>query len=322
MEFLSPTNGTECTFEIHEERIATAHGRLASKRSRLITKPGDTGDISETTSDRSALQASSSKSRVAGFLVTRDFKDMLIAPDELAEFTQLSTTVVEQQLHIPFHSNFDRLKLCIGKLFDDVKELEWINVSERVHGLCIHDTITLTHTYPPGNVLVQWDASPKSDMMADAVVALLMQAEGGIAGIRMKPWCAEGDEGDGHNHSHCNGHSHDQRELEHASRKDLLRLVEELIREYYGKDNVVFEKVSAKAGEGEEGDRRAAVTIKRLAHPTCRAVVNVDGGAVETCEMASKGEDQGEEGESAAAVARVLGRLLSRAVQVSRPIKI
>ena len=294
VEFLSPTNGTLCRFEIHEERIATAYGRLATKRSRLAAKPH--GGIEGEGMPKQVPV--SSKSRVAGFLVTRDFKDIIIAPDELAEYTQLSTTVVEQQLHVPFHSNFDRLKLCVGKLFDDVQELAWKNISDRTHGLCIHQTVTLTHTYPPGNVLVQWDASPKSDMIADAVVALLMQAEGGISGVRMKPWCP------GHHNSEGESESIGQsRDMERAKREDLLHLVEELTKEYYGEENVTFDADSATA---LDGGSCVVVSVGQ-----CRAVLNVDDGVVEECTG----------GDDANVVHKVLGRLLTGAKQASGSIQ-
>ena len=312
VEFLDPTNGTECRFEIHEERIATAYGRLANKRSRLID-----ADL-----DRST--AVSSKSRVAGFLVTHDFEEKLIASDELSSFTQLSTTVVEQQLHVPFHSTFDRLRLCVGKLFDDVREIPWKNVSSRIHGLLIHSTVTLTHTYPPGNVLVQWNASPKADMMADAIVALLMQAEGGIPGIRMKPWCQEEEQTEPghHDHHNCNHGSKARnvvlQEISDANRANMLALLQNLVEDYFGKDDVRIE------GEHE----RRVVFLQRAALAPCRVILNMDTCAVEECAFiddAVKIEggatlDKETLDGSLADVEKHLQRLLSSAKQASMPI--
>jgi cleavage and polyadenylation specificity factor subunit 3 len=89
MDFCMPENGAVMRFVFNEERVIKTLGRLADKRARWESAP------------------------VAGLLVAGDFDDKLVAPDELEVFTQLSTTIVAQRLHVPFHSHFSRLQAFV-----------------------------------------------------------------------------------------------------------------------------------------------------------------------------------------------------------------
>jgi len=195
MDFFMPGNGVRVEFDFHEERMVKMLGRLADKRVRVQNAP------------------------VFGFLVSGGFDDKLVAPDELQDFTPLSTTVLAQRLHLPFHSRFERLKMFVGKMFEVEVVVDVPTGSTNFSGaassvsqgstiqrnsLKVLDEILLTHSYPPGEVLMEWRASPANDMIADAIVALLMQAEGGVSGVRISS-CV-------HHHHHHADHKHGEQE--------------------------------------------------------------------------------------------------------------
>jgi len=181
MDFCMPENGAVMRFVFNEERVVKILGRLADKRARWEGAP------------------------VAGLLVTGDFDDKLVAPDELEKFSQLSTTIIAQRLHVPFHSHFARLQAFVGKLFavevvtdgtsvgppsivlpgqvqkNSLKVCSfwcfvscldlWKPKTNFVAQMQVMDEIMLTHSYPPGSVLIEWRASPSADCVADAVVS-------------------------------------------------------------------------------------------------------------------------------------------------------
>lgn len=146
--------------------------------------------------------------------------------------TTVTTLQVKQQLHLPFHADFARLVSCVGKLFDvdAIEELETSDAKRKKNKMVVHDTVTLTHTVPPGRVLMEWEASPASDMIADAITSLLMQAEGSIAGIRLGGCCSSG-----HNHGKAVGGK--KAKNEKGSNSGSLILLA-LLRESFGTEDV------------------------------------------------------------------------------------
>ncbi|KAH9255512.1 hypothetical protein BASA81_006329 [Batrachochytrium salamandrivorans] len=177
MDFCMPQNGEAKEFIFHEERVVKMLGRLADKRQRFENAP------------------------VFGFLVSGAFDAKLVAPDELQFFTPLSTTLLSQRLHVPFHSQFERLKAFVGKMFEVVE----VESGSGKRQLKVLDEIMLTHIYPPGEVLLEWRASPSNDMLADCIVTILMQSEGGVSGVRISS-CF-------HHHHHHEDHAMDDENI-------------------------------------------------------------------------------------------------------------
>eukprot|EP00516_Mucochytrium_quahogii_P006655 CAMPEP_0203756158 /NCGR_PEP_ID=MMETSP0098-20131031/9477_1 /ASSEMBLY_ACC=CAM_ASM_000208 /TAXON_ID=96639 /ORGANISM=" , Strain NY0313808BC1" /LENGTH=730 /DNA_ID=CAMNT_0050647917 /DNA_START=150 /DNA_END=2339 /DNA_ORIENTATION=+ len=165
-EFFNPENCKSVTLEFQEQRIVKAYG---GERFQNFMRTDGT--------------------RISAYLVRTNFTDQLVSTEDLRYYTELSTATVNQKLHLPFNSEFARLETCVGRLFSPV------STPER-NSLVINGKIELILK----NSLVEmsWDASPTNDMIADALTAIIMQANGGIPAVRVGTCCSA--------HSHGNPH--------------------------------------------------------------------------------------------------------------------
>lgn len=206
----TPNNAQVIKLEFFDERIVKAMGSLAGKRKC----PDGT--------------------RIAGLLVRQDFQEKFLLPNDLNMYTPLCTTTVSQQLHLPFHATFERLLSCVGNLFqvDSIQVVESENQglkrgsSLKKNKMRVHGAVMLTHTVPPGRVLMEWDGTPSNDMVADAITSLVMQAEGSIAGIRLSGCCSSK-----HNHS-----EHQEKTKTNSNNSSLILVA--LLEERYGQDSL------------------------------------------------------------------------------------
>jgi|GEM_PF-2635667 len=211
--------------------------------------------------------------RISGFLVRKDFADRFISTDDLRLYTQLKTALVNQKLHLPFHAKFDLLQSCISKLFD--------TKSTRANQLIVFDKIELNLVSPPGYVIMTWDASPSNDMIADAITAVLMQYEGGVAAVRIGTCCS------GHSHQRAIGGEEGtgSTTTELKTKHSHVGLLVSLLQERFGIDSVT--------------EQEHNIMINSIA-PTATISLTSDG------HVASIKIQQGESGEDMLRVSQVL----------------
>ena len=125
---------------------------------------------------------------VRGILVTQNFSTKIVAPKDLATYTHLRVGSVSSKLHVPFAAQVATLRLFLNEMFCGVTE---VDEGEGVDGTSIitfglhDDQIKVTTGRTRGVATVSWDASPAGDILADAVVALLMHTQSSIASIRL-----------------------------------------------------------------------------------------------------------------------------------------
>lgn len=125
---------------------------------------------------------------VEGVLVTHNFKSKIVAPQDLSTYTPLRVGSISSKLHVPFVAAVETLQLFLNEMFSGVTQTEH---GEGVDGATIttfglhQDQIKVTTGKTRGTAIVEWDASPEGDVIADAVVALLMHAQSSTASIRL-----------------------------------------------------------------------------------------------------------------------------------------
>ena len=126
---------------------------------------------------------------VRGILVTQNFSTKIVSPEDLSTYTQLRVGSVSSKLHVPFAGQVATLRLFLNEMFSGVTEtkeedggVDGANVT--TFGLH-EDQVKVTTGKTRGVATVSWDASPAGDILADAVVALLMHAQSSIASIRL-----------------------------------------------------------------------------------------------------------------------------------------
>jgi len=228
-KFFRPDNGQTVTLRFQEQRIVRAYGgELVQRKMRT------------------------NGTRVAAYLVRRNFTDRLIATDDLRMYTQLKTARVSQKLSMPFHRTFDDLCECVGRVFD----------SKRDPGsskLVVKDSIEL---YLSKNlVTMSWDASPTTDMIADSLTAILMQAEGGIPAVRIGTCCST----HAHHAIHAIQEDHEKGMTEDVlASSETAKVLCNLLEERFGQENVTKEADAIKVSD--EGRFPVSVSFDSNGH--------------------------------------------------------
>lgn len=125
---------------------------------------------------------------VQGILVTQNFNSKIVSPEDLPTYTQLRVGSVSSKLHVPFSGQVPTLRLFLNEMFSGVTEVE---SGKGVDGATVttfglhEDQVKVTTGKTRGVASVEWEASPVGDVLADAVVALLMHAQSSTASIRL-----------------------------------------------------------------------------------------------------------------------------------------
>jgi cleavage and polyadenylation specificity factor subunit 3 len=123
---------------------------------------------------------------VKGIMVTHNFSSKIVAPEDLSTYTPLRMGSVSSKLHVPFAGSVDTLMLFLNEMFMGVTQT---NKEDDADGATVfglnEDEITVTVGKTQGVATVAWEASPANDVIADAVVALVMHSQSSTASIRL-----------------------------------------------------------------------------------------------------------------------------------------
>ncbi|EDQ87907.1 uncharacterized protein MONBRDRAFT_26966 [Monosiga brevicollis MX1] len=102
--------------------------------------------------------------RISGVLVSKAFDYKIMHPDELAEFTQLRVARIRQRQTLPFQYDLRLLKVMLEQFMG---------------------CIGVSHQADAKTIRLEWDASPESDMWAEAIISAALQVEASPATIRL-----------------------------------------------------------------------------------------------------------------------------------------
>jgi len=160
-----PPNLQDVKLKFTRRRLAKVMGSLADRETELLE-----GE------------------EVKGILVTQNFNSKIVSPEDLPTYTPLRLGSVSSKLHVPFSGEVATLRLFLNEMFNGVTE-EMVGAG--FDGLPsikfgLHDNhVTVTTGKARGVAVVEWKASPVGDIIADSVIALLMQAQSSVASIRL-----------------------------------------------------------------------------------------------------------------------------------------
>lgn len=125
---------------------------------------------------------------VKGIMVTHNFSSKIVAPEDLSTYTPLRMGSVSSKLHVPFAGSVDTLMLFLNEMFMGVTQTNNDDDGDdngvTTFGLN-EDQITVMVGKTKGVATVAWEASPANDVIADAVVALVMHSQSSTASIRL-----------------------------------------------------------------------------------------------------------------------------------------
>eukprot|EP00612_Vaucheria_litorea_P000458 CAMPEP_0171457986 /NCGR_PEP_ID=MMETSP0945-20130129/3841_1 /TAXON_ID=109269 /ORGANISM="Vaucheria litorea, Strain CCMP2940" /LENGTH=665 /DNA_ID=CAMNT_0011983695 /DNA_START=110 /DNA_END=2105 /DNA_ORIENTATION=- len=211
---LAPRNCQELTLEFHRDKMAKAVGKMTK-----------------------VLQ-NNSEVNISGLLVTKDFNNRLMSPDDLETYTQLKLGGIKQTLKMTYYASFEALKLYFAEVYDDLN----IEHMGKLGGkISVQNAAVVVH-YPGdlrengANLIFEWNASPVNDMIADSLIALALQAQTSPAGI-----CLTTNNPIGikckHKHSDQSDHNEDN-EISENRLNAALELVTFTLQDSYGSEGV------------------------------------------------------------------------------------
>ena len=178
---------------LQEVKLKFARRRSAKVMGSLADRDGG-GDLQEA-------------EEVKGIMVTHNFSSKIVAPEDLSTYTPLRVGSIASKLHVPFAGSVETLRLFLTEMFVGVTQTIVTSESNKDDASNTTTTTTTTTTNAlvttvfglsdnqikvtlggggtRGVAIVEWDASPANDVIADAVVALIMHAQSSAASIRL-----------------------------------------------------------------------------------------------------------------------------------------
>jgi len=217
---------------------------------------------------------------VQGILVTHNFQSKIVAAEDLAAYTPLRVGSIKSKLHVPFVGSLSTVRLFLTEMFAGVTETE-----EDANGpaderngaavtFALHEgKIKVRCGVSKGAVIVEWEASPAGDMIADAVVALLMHAQSSAASIRLtsKP-CRHSRPDD-----KDDGEPAQKKSKESTSATEVgLRIMHNTLKKQFESVEAVYEGYSASYEIKLDTQLDAAVELGDDGVLTCTAKVEFD----------------------------------------------
>jgi cleavage and polyadenylation specificity factor subunit 3 len=221
-----PPNAQDVTLKFARRRSAKVMGSLVE--SKKEPKEGD---------------------EVQGILVTQNFTSKIVRADELATYTPLRVGSISSRLHIPYVGSMETLKLILTEVFQGVAVTD---TSTGTRFSLYENRVTLTFGDTKNMGILEWDASPASDTVADAIICLAMQAQTSNAAIRLtsKPCRHSRDtDDDGNNNTvddNGDGPSRKKpREGKVSPTESKLRFLKHTLKDQFANVEAVYEGNSA-----------------------------------------------------------------------------
>ncbi|KAG0229855.1 Cleavage and polyadenylation specificity factor subunit 3 [Actinomortierella wolfii] len=143
---------------------------------------------------------------VSGVLVVKDFQYTIMDTSDLEEFVGLQTTSVVQRQMVPYHASFSLLKYHLQQMFGKLVELE--RDESKREAVRVFDTVDVKE-YTANQVLLEWTGNSVNDMVADSVLAVILNIESSPASVKL----ARSE----HKHVHVHAHDDDSKKKKDIS---------------------------------------------------------------------------------------------------------
>uniref|UniRef100_A0A7S2Y2X5 Cleavage and polyadenylation specificity factor subunit 3 n=1 Tax=Entomoneis paludosa TaxID=265537 RepID=A0A7S2Y2X5_9STRA len=167
-----PPNLQEVKLRFARRRSAKVMGRLAEQQNEAATLTAGQG--------------------VQGILVTHQFHSKIVAPEDLATYTPLRVGTIASKLHVPFAGSLVTLQVFLTEMFagitvETTSDATIFSLDQLVQVVVGHNKQTSQQVQPVANgtAIVEWDANPQGDVLADAVISLILHAQSSAASVRM-----------------------------------------------------------------------------------------------------------------------------------------
>nr|POF24001.1 endoribonuclease ysh1 [Quercus suber] len=219
MKVYSPQNCEEVRIPFRQDKVARVVGRLASEISPPLPISPPASDEDEETIENNKRRKEEAL-LVSGVLVQNDFKLSLMAPEDLKEYTGLTTTTIICRHRITLAvAGIELIRWALEGTFgaitvvspadransndvgkkegrDEPMDQEYVDASEKTTFEIMGGAVTL-HYGDGGEIEMEWEGNTTNDGIADAVLAVLMTVESSPAAVKQSSTL--------HAHSHDHG---------------------------------------------------------------------------------------------------------------------
>jgi cleavage and polyadenylation specificity factor subunit 3 len=188
----SPANCDEIKIPFKREKFAKVVGKLAQVPPQKLLGSG-TEDEDVKDEDRMALD--SDDRIMTGVLVQNGFNLTLMAPEDLKEYAGLTTTAITFKKRLFCSAGVDLIRWGLEGMFGGIKQLSPTGANGTVNGhangsqqltrFLIMNSVVV-EIAPHGEVCLSWEGNMMSDSIADSVLAVLLQMETGMVGVKRK----------------------------------------------------------------------------------------------------------------------------------------
>lgn len=119
-----------------------------------------------------AMKKPEHSDKLSGILVKRNFNYYILAPEDLNDHTNLTTSTVTQRQTVAFSAPLSVLLYYLSQLSSDVTSFKLPNNKE-----CLRIFNAITIVKEPNMLALEWTANPVNDMYADAVLAIVLRVD-------------------------------------------------------------------------------------------------------------------------------------------------
>ncbi|RIB06583.1 beta-lactamase-like protein [Gigaspora rosea] len=117
---------------------------------------------------------------VSGIIVSKDFQFNIMDPNDLKDFSGISTSAIIQKQTITYHSSFSLLKYHLEQMYGPLEEtLD----DDHVPIFTILDNIKVRHI-SKSQIQLEWSSTSMNDNIADSVLAVLLNIESSPASVK------------------------------------------------------------------------------------------------------------------------------------------
>ncbi|KAI8894305.1 beta-lactamase-like protein, partial [Globomyces pollinis-pini] len=134
---------------------------------------------------------------IEGVLTSKDFAFQIIDQSELVDFTELVVVPIIQKQTIVTHAPFGLIKWHLEQMYGTLIEIKG--------QYKVFNVINVIPTTDSNKINLEWDSNPMNDMIADSIVAIILQADSSPASVKVTK--SEHHHHHGHEHQHeSDGH--------------------------------------------------------------------------------------------------------------------
>ncbi|GJJ06292.1 endoribonuclease ysh1 [Clathrus columnatus] len=175
------SQNSEFIEQVKAQHVVLVHGEQTAMGRLKAALQARYKDRDEDAIGKLATNPPQPDSTLSGLLVSKDYSYTLLDPQDLRDFTGLSTCVVTQRQKIAIGVGWSLIQWHLEGMFGYVETSEDKDDTPMMR---IMDALIIKQT-GPHEICLEWDSSASNDMIADAAIALLYGIDSSPASVKL-----------------------------------------------------------------------------------------------------------------------------------------